>query len=451
MTDTPIASGRIARFRSALADSPPLLWSFLYFFSLLCGYYVLRPVREAMGASADVAAVFPPSMVEFFAARGLPLKELTLQVLFTCTFLIMLALQPVYGALVSRYPRRVFLPVVYGFFIVTLLLFHAAFDSGMPGRGMAFFLWITVFNLFAVAVFWSFMADVYDNVEARRYYGYIGAAGTLGAIIGPMLTRALVERIGIANLMLVSAGFLLLCIGSLLRLRRYAVQREAARQLASGEVPMGGTVLAGLRLVAREPLLRWMAVLTVFGVGVGTLLYNEQAAIVRQFYPDAERATAFYANIDLAVNGLTLFVQLLVTRALLSRFGIGPALLIPGVAIIAGYAALAASPLPMLVAVVQVVTRASEFSLAKPARETVYTRVAREWRYKAGAAIDTVVYRGGDLTFVWLHKLLSGFGSQAVFGVGLLVACGMTLGALGVLREARKLPLSRPLEPRAEA
>ena len=449
MTDAPTATGRIARFRSALADSPPLLWSFLYFFSLLCGYYVLRPVREAMGASADVAAVFPPAMVEFFAARGLPLKELTLQVLFTCTFLIMLALQPVYGALVSRYPRRVFLPVVYGFFIVTLLLFHAAFDSGMPGRGMAFFLWITVFNLFAVAVFWSFMADVYDNVEARRYYGYIGAAGTLGAIAGPMLTRVLVERIGIANLMLVTAGFLLLCIVCLLRLRRYAVQREAARQLASGEVPMGGTVLAGLRLVAREPLLRWMAVLTVFGVGVGTLLYNEQAAIVRQFYPDPERATAFYANIDLAVNGLTLFVQLLVTRALLSRFGIGPALLIPGVAIIAGYAALAASPLPLLVAVVQVVTRASEFSLAKPARETVYTRVAREWRYKAGAAIDTVIYRGGDLTFVWVHKLLSGFGSQAVFGVGLLVACGMTLGALGVLREARKLPAARPGEPSA--
>ena len=442
-------AGRIARFRAALAESPPLLWSFLYFFSLLCGYYVLRPVREAMGASNDVAAVFPPALVGLFAERGIELKELTLQVLFTCTFLIMLLLQPAYGWLVSRYPRRVFLPAVYGFFIATLFGFYLLFDSGVPGRGMAFFLWITVFNLFAVAVFWSFMADVYDNVEARRYYGYIGAAGTLGAIAGPMLTRVLVERIGIANLMLVSAGFLLLCIGCLLRLRRYAVQREAARQLASGEVPMGGTVLAGLRLVAREPLLRWMAVLTVFGVGVGTLLYNEQAAIVRQFYPDPERATAFYANIDLAVNGLTLFVQLLVTRALLSRFGIGPALLIPGVAIIAGYAALAASPLPLLVAVVQVVTRASEFSLAKPARETVYTRVAREWRYKAGAAIDTVIYRGGDLTFVWVHKLLSGFGSQAVFGVGLLVACGMTLGALGVLREARKLPAARPGEPSA--
>ena len=357
-------AGRIARFRTALAESPPLLWSFLYFFSRLCGDYVLRPVREAMGASNDVAAGFPPALVGLFAERGIELKELTLQVLFTCTFLIMLVLQPAYGWLVSRYPRRVFLPAVYGFFIATLFGFYLLFDSGVPGRGMAFFLWITVFNLFAVAVFWSFMADVYDNAEARRYYGYIGAAGTLGAIAGPMLTRVLVERIGIANLMLVSAGFLLLCIGCLLRLRRYAVQREAARQLASGEVPMGGTVLAGLRLVAREPLLRWMAVLTVFGVGVGTLLYNEQAAIVRQFYPDPERATAFYANIDLAVNGLTLFVQLLVTRALLSRFGIGPALLIPGVAIIAGYAALAASPLPLLVAVVQVVTRASEFSLA---------------------------------------------------------------------------------------
>ncbi|RZA13833.1 MAG: MFS transporter [Lysobacteraceae bacterium] len=432
-----------------MGESPPLLWSFLYFFCLLSGYYVLRPVREAMGASSDISTLFPPSMVAFFAERGMALKELQLQVLFTCTFLIMLALQPVYGWLVSRWPRRVFLPAVYGFFIATLLVFYAMFDSGVPGRGMAFFLWITVFNLFAVAVFWSFMADVYDNAEAKRYYGYIGAAGTLGAFLGPFLTRMLVERIGIANLMLVSAGFLGLCMLCILQLRRHAVQREAARKLASGEVPMGGQVLAGLRLIAREPLLRWMAVLTVFGVGVGTLLYNEQAAIVRQFYPDAERATAFYANIDLAVNALTLFVQLLVTRALLSRHGIAPALLVPAVAIIIGYAALAASPLPMLVAVVQVVTRASEFSLAKPARETIYTRVGREWRYKAGAAIDTVVYRGGDLSFVWVHKFLSAFGSQVVFGAGLLVACGMTVGALGVLREARRLPGGRDQKEQA--
>ncbi len=440
MTDTATKTGRIRHFKSALGESPALLWSFLYFFCLLSGYYVLRPVREAMGASSDMTTLFPPVMIDFFATRGVSLKDLSLQVLFSMTFVIMLVLQPVYGALVSRYPRRIFLPVVYGFFITSLLIFYVAFHSGMPGRGMAFFLWLTVFNLFAVAVFWSFMADVFDTAEAKRYYGYIGAAGTLGAMLGPTLTRTLVERIGIANLMLVSAGFLSVCIVCLLRLRQHAVQRETERKLVSGEIPMGGSVLAGLKLIAREPLLRWLAVLTLFGVGIGTLLYNEQAAIVRRLYPDALQATAYYASIDLAINGLALFVQVFVTRALLSRFGIAPALLVPAGAILLGYAALAASPLPLMVAVVQVVTRASEFSLSKPARETIYTRVGREWRYKAGAAIDTVVYRGGDLTFVWVHKALSAFGSSVVFGAGVLVAGCMTLGAWKVLREAKKLP-----------
>ena len=436
-------AGRLGRFRDALGESPPLLWSFLYFFCLLSGYYVLRPVREAMGASSDVATVFPPALIEFFTARGIALKDLTLQVLFTCTFLIMLLLQPVYGWLVSRWPRRVFLPAVYGFFIATLLLFYAMFDSGVPGRGMAFFLWITVFNLFAVAVFWSFMADVYDNAEARSYYGYIGAAGTVDAFLGPILTRTLVERAGIANLMLISAGFLLVCLLCIFKLRPHAVRREAQRQLASGEVPMGGQVLAGLKLVAREPLLRWMAMLCVFGVGVGTLLYNEQAAIVRQFYPDPERATSYYSTIDLAVNTLTLLVQVGVTRWLLSRHGIGPALVLPAIAILLGYCLLAASPLPLLVATVQVMTRASEFSLSKPARETIYTRVGREWRYKAGAAIDTVVYRGGDLTFVWVHKWLSMFGSRAVFVAGVVVAAIFAASTWQVVREAKKLPDDR--------
>lgn len=428
------------RLRAALRDSPPLLWAFLYFFCLLSGYYVLRPVREAMGASADVRAVFPAWMIEFFARHGVSMGEFTLQVLFTCTFLIMLLLQPAYGALVSRYPRRVFLPAVYLFFIATLLIFYLAFDSGMPGRGMAFFLWIAVFNLFAVAVFWSFMADVFDSVEARAYYGYIGAAGTLGAFLGPLLTRVLVERIGIANLMLIAAGFLLACLACQMRLRRWAVDRENARGERSRETPMGGGVLAGLTLIAREPLLRWMAATVVLGVGVGTLLYNEQAAIVRQFYPDARAATAYYANIDLAINALTLFVQVFVTRWLLSRFGLRPALLLPPLAIFFGYAMLAAAPLPILVAIVQVVTRSSEFCLNKPARETIYTQVDREWRYKAGAAIDTVVYRGGDLTFVWVHKFVAALGSSAVFGVGMLIACGFGVSALNLLREQRKLP-----------
>ncbi|TWT21157.1 MFS transporter [Luteimonas marina] len=441
------SAGRAARFRAALAESPPLLWSFLYFFCLLSGYYVLRPVREAMAASSDVEAVFPPALIAFFAERGVALGEFTLQFIFTAVFLIMLLLQPVYGWLVSRFARRVFLPVIYGFFIVTLLLFHAMFDSGVAGRGLAFILWITVFNLFAVAVFWSFMADVYSNIEAKKYYGYIGAAGTIGAFLGPILTRSLVERVGIPNMMLVSAVLLTVCVACILRLRRYAVLREAERRQVSGEKPMGGEVLAGLKLVLKEPLLRWLALMVVLGVGVGTLLYNEQNRIARTAFASAEERAAFFSTLDLAVNSLTLVVQLFVTRALMSRFGIAPALLIPGAAIIFGFSILSASPLPLMVAIVQVVTRASEFSLAKPARETIYTRVGREWRYKAGAAIDTVIYRGGDLTFVWVHKALSAFGSNVVFGAGLLIASAMTFSAWRLLKEEAKLPSERAPRP----
>ncbi|MBD8524965.1 NTP/NDP exchange transporter [Pseudomarimonas arenosa] len=428
------------RMRADLAGSPPLLWAFLYFYCLLCGYYVLRPVREAMGAASDVYTVFPPWLVDLAAARSIDLGQLTLQILFSATFVIMLLLQPAYGWLVSRFPRRVFLPTVYTVFVVTLLGFYLAFDSGLPGRGMLFFLWITVFNLFAVAVFWSFMADVFTDSEARRLYGWIGAAGTLGAISGPLLTTTLVSRLGIANLMLVSAVLLVLCIVCILRLRLWAVQREQQRGLRSGEVPMGGQLLAGLKLIAQQPLLRWMALAVFFGVSVGTLLYNEQRLIVQQYYPEPEASTAYYAMIDLGVNTLTLLVQLLLTRWVLSRWGIGPALLGPALIILVAFMALTASPLPLIVAIAQILTRASEFALAKPARETIYTRVDREWRYKSGAAIDTVIYRGGDLSFVWVHKFVSGFGSSAVFATGVLCALFMCVAGFGLWREQKKLP-----------
>lgn len=434
-----LLSTKFSRFKDLNQQSPALLWSFIYFFCLLSGYYVLRPVREAMSASNDIEAIFPLSMIDFFAQRGVALSDFTLQVIFTLVFFLMLLLQPIYGWLVSRFPRRVFLPVIYGFFIATLLLFYFIFDSGLTGRGLAFILWITVFNLFAVAVFWSFMADVFSSSDARKYYGYIGAAGTMGAFLGPLLTKVLVQHLGIANMMLVSALLFSICVVCIMRLRVWAVVRERDNNLVSGEIPMGGEILAGLKLVMREPLLRWIAVMVFFGVGVGTLLYNEQNAIARTHFSTAEARANFFATMDLAVNSLTLLVQLLFTRSLLSRFGIAPALLIPGISIIIGFAILSASPLPLMIAIVQVVTRSSEFSLAKPARETIYTRVGREWRYKAGTAIDTVFYRGGDLTFVWVHKALSIFGSNVVFGAGLLVAGAMTLSALRVIKIEKQL------------
>ena len=433
--------GATRRLRSLLEldrQFAALRWAFVYFFCLLTGYYVLRPVRDAMGATADVEAVFSPATIQWFAGHGIAIGDFTLQALFTGTFIGMLLLQPVYGWLVSRFPRRVFLPVVYLAFIACLLGFYVAFQRETPGRGAVFFIWVAVFNLFAVSVFWSFMADVFSDIEARAVYGYIGAGGTLGGLTGPWLTRTLVVDLGVANMMLVSVAFLALCLWCIVMLGSHARRSEQLRGRNDDEA-MGGGVLEGLRLVARDPLLRALAMLMFFGVGVGTLLYNQQREIAKLVVEDAFR-TRFYSNLDLWINWLTLAIQVLLTRRILTRYGVGPALMIPAFAILAGFALLSASPLPLFVAMVQIATRAGEFSLGKPARETIYTRVDRQSRYKAKAAIDTVVYRGSDLGFAWVHKGLLMLGTQAVFIGGVAVAALMTFGAWRVVREQAKLP-----------
>lgn len=426
------------RFMHLNRQTPALLWSFAYFFLLLTAYYLLRPVRDAMGANADVEAVFAPGLIGWFAARGIALGEFTLQMLFLGTFLCMLLLQPAYGWLVSRFPRRVFLPMVYLAFIASLIGFFVAFKQEVPGRGALFFIWVAVFNLFAVSVFWSFMADIFSNAEAKSLYGYIGVGGTLGALAGPLLTKYLVLSLGIANMILISMACLALCLVCISRLSVWAKRAESARA-AIRDDGMGGSLWEGLRLIARDPMMRLLAILMFFGVGAGTLLYNEQAAIAKRFFSDDATRTQFYSNIDLAINVLTLLVQVFLTKRILTRYGIAPALLIPAFAVLLGYAALAMSPLPLLVAVVQIATRAGEFSLGKPGRETIYTQVERQSRYKAKAAIDTVVYRGGDLTFAWVHKGLSLFGSTAVFGAGFAVAGLMAFSAWRVVQAEKRM------------
>ena len=424
------------RLLQELRTTPQLWWAMLFFFCLLCGYYVLRPVRDAMGASSDIQALFPQAWVTWAQAQGFEPRDFVLQLLFTGTFLSMLLLQPVYGALMSRFARRKVLPALYLLFVACLVGFWWAFSHDFSGRGALFFVWVAVFNLFAVSMFWSYMADVFDNDSAKRVYGFIGAGGTAGALAGPSLTGLLVEHVGVGQMLLVSAGFLLLCLLCVRMLAPAAQAREGeTRQRA-----MGGSIWAGMTLTLRDPVLRSLALLLFFGVGVGTLLYNEQAAIVRKFYPTPESATRYYALIDLSVNTLTIATQLMITRWLLRRYGVAPPLLLPGIAILFGYCILTMSPLPLLVAVTQVATRSGEFALAKPARETIYTRVDAESRYKAKAFIDTAVYRSGDLTYVWLHKWLAAFGSRIVFAAGVVIACGMLYSAWRVVRAQRALP-----------
>lgn len=403
-------------------EAAALAWSFLYFFALLTGYYVLRPVRDAMGALGQ------------------------LQWLFTGTFFAMLLVTPLYGALVSRFPRRVFLPVVYAFFIACLLFFHVAFLHRESWIGPVFFIWVAVFNLFAVSVFWSFMSDIFDNGQAKRLYGAIGAGGTAGALLGPSITTLLVGRIGVANLLLISCALLALCLVCIVRLGPWARTNEARRGVHTGDDAMGGSMLGGFALLAKSRFLQAAALLTFFGVGVGTLLYNQQAAIAKaQFAGDDDARVAYYATIDLAINGLTLLLQLFVTRLLLTRFGVAPLLLVPAMVVLAGYCVLTASPLPLLVAAVQVCTRAGNFGFIQPAKESLFTRVDREMRYKGKQFIDTVVYRGGDLSFVWLHTGLVaglGFGPSGVFAVGIAIALAMAFGCWRLVKMAETLPAS---------
>ena len=377
--------GADAEERGALA------WSFLCFFSLLLGYYILRSVREAMIA-ADGTHLIPA--------------------VFTSVFICMLALMPVYGAIVSRFPRRRFLPVVYGVVIVSLVGFSLAFSSNAPQAWitLAFAIFLSVINLFTDSVFWSFMSDIFVTAQARRFYGVIAAGGTAGAIAGPLITRVIVGRVGVPNLLLLSACFYGLCLVCILKLVPWARRQEAKRNRQDGEKPIGGTLLAGFRLVVSKPLLFALVLFMFFGVSIGTLLYNEQAGVVGAMHLDSASRTEYFAGIDLGVNLLALSVQLLLTRALLTRFGVGPLLLIPAILMIGGLGSLVVWFSAGLLAAVQILTRGLSFSLIKPARESLFTLVDRESRYKAKNFIDTVVYRGADVVTSWGYAALAGIG-----------------------------------------
>ncbi len=402
--------------------------SFIYFFCLLCGYYVLRPVRDAMGAT--------------FGPTYLPM-------LYTATFVTLLAMTPLFGALVARFQRRVLLPVVYGVFILCLIGFHIAFrnDAAEGLKGPVFFVWLSVFNLTVVSVFWSFMSDIYTTGQARRFYGPIAAGGTMGAIAGPTLTALLAREVGVANLMLISAGFLTVCVACILTLVPWARARERERSGHDQEAPIGGSIIAGAKLVMSDRFLGALSLLMLIGVSIGSLLYYQQNVFAHISLGDVAARTRYFANIDWAVNVTVLLLQVFVTRALLVRYGPAPLILIPLGAMVLGLTILTAMPHIAVLAAVQIAMRGGQFALLSPGRESLFTRVNRESRYKAKNFIDTAIWRLGDVTMSWicLGLAMIGFGlrEMAVIGVGLAI-CGVYV-AWRVLRLYRALP-----EPRGE-
>jgi len=375
------------------------LWSFAYFFSLLAGYYVLRPLRDQMGIAGGIKA---------------------LPWLFTATFVTLLAAQPLYGALVAKLPRARFIPIVLHFFVANLALFWLllTFDIATVIVARVFFVWVSVFNLFAVAVFWSFMADIFTSEQGKRLFGFIGAGGTAGGLLGPIITIGLSVRLGPTNLLIAAVVLLELAVLCVYRLERSANARQGARP---DQHRIGGGAFAALPELMRSPYLlgvgAWVSLLS-FGA---TILYLAQANIVAATIHGAGEQTRIFASIDLWVGLLTLATQVFATGRLLKRFGTGAtAAALPAV-YIAGFAALALAPTLMVVVVVQVAQRWMNFAIANPARQVFFTVVRREEKYKAKNLIDVVIYRGSDALYAWVFDSLQAIGLK----LGAIALCAL--------------------------
>ena len=399
------------------------LWSFAYFFTLLAGYYVLRPLRDQMGIAGGV--------------KNLPW-------LFTATFVTLLVAQPLYGALVARLPRARFIPIVYHFFVANLVLFWLllTLDVAPVVVARVFFVWVSVFNLFAVAVFWSFMADLFSAEQGKRLFGFIGAGGTAGALLGPVITIALSAPLGRVNLLIAAAVLLELAVFCVYRLER-AAAAQAGPRAEPGRV--GGNAFAALTELIRSPYLlgigAWVSLLSF----CATIVYLEQANIVSAVVHDRDTQTRLFAGIDLAVNLLSLATQVFATGQVLRRLGTGIAAGALPAVYVAGFAALALAPTLAAVLTLQVAQRWMNFAIANPARQVFFTVLGREEKYKAKNLIDVVVYRGSDALYGWVFDSLQGLGLK-LGGIALVavpVAAGwLVLSAvLGRAQERRaKLP-----------
>ena len=372
-------------------EGAAVFWSFSYFFSILCSYYIVRPMRDEMGILGGVE---------------------NLQWLFTGTLLAMTAAIPLFGWVSSRFPRKQFLPYVYLFFISMLLIFYFLMgDKTTPTYiARAFFIWASVFNLFIVSVFWSFMTDLYSNAQARRLFGFIAAGGTIGALSGPAITALLVQALGAKNLLLISALFLSWSIICIYKLSSWSSTKpntdshnKDIETKDSNQDIIGGSIWAGVKIVFRSPYLLGICLLMLLFTTLATFLYFMQAQIIRDAFVDSAQRTAVFATIDFAVNALTLLLQVFITARLIKWFGLATVLAIVPVLLAIGFALLSISPVLMVLLAVQVIRRAGNYAVMRPVREMLYVVLNREEKYKAKNIIDTVVYRGGDAVSAWVY------------------------------------------------
>lgn len=384
-------------------ELPAALYGFAYFFCLLSSYYLLRPLRDAMGLTGGVHH---------------------LQWLFTATFLSMLVLVPVFGLLAARWPPRRFVPFIYRFFALNILGFGALFTMHYHEIAVSriFFVWISVFNLFVVSIFWSVLADHFNSEQGRRLFGFIAAGGTAGALVGPALAAALVVKLGALLLTVLAAIFLELAVQCFQQLAHATAHQSHAVEAASAEhsepntlrprydTGLGGGVLAGISLILRDRYLIGIVLYMLLHTFASTFLYFEQGRIVATELADTASRTRLFAIADLATSCITIALQVFITGRLMRRRGVAAALILLPVVGLLAFIGIAIWPTLAVVVAAQSIRRAIDYAIARPGREVLFTIVSREAKYKAKSVIETVVYRGGDALSGWLFSGLAAIG-----------------------------------------
>jgi ATP:ADP antiporter, AAA family len=417
MLEMPVNASRPAAANEGLAST----LSAVAFFFLMTAYYIVRPVRDQLSGAVG--------------SQSLPL-------FYGSVFVVMLLLTPVFGALVAHFPRKRLLGWSYSFFIVCLLAFVPAFMAqdriGARQLGVVFFVWVSVFNLFVVSLFWSFMADIFQSVQARKVFPLIALGGMAGAIFGPLVTKLLVQLVGVAPLLVVSAVALTVALVLLFTLSTHHDCREPRHR----DEVIGGSLWAGIKELWTRPFLRYMAILMVLGDGIGTLAYALIADYAKVHLTDKIARTSFYNDLDLATNILGAVLQLTLTRWLLVRKGAGWGLVVPSLVNLAllvlvavlgiGNIAVLGFAVPML-SLMMIGTRGFAYGMTKPSADALYTRVPRETRYKGKNFVETAVWRFGDVLVTSSVTLLAKVG----VAVGGMAAIGAGVSVLGTWVAAR--------------
>ncbi|HME89280.1 MAG TPA: MFS transporter [Chthoniobacterales bacterium] len=361
------------------------LWlGFAFHFIILTAYYIVKPIRDSIAASGRLE---------------------TLPWMFTATLIVMLIANAIYAAIVARTERRKFIPFAYAFFILVLLLFFALLRTGSPAQqvwtGRAFYVWVSVFNLFNTAIFWAFMTDLFTVEQGKRLYAFIAVGGTLGAIVGASITKILVRGLGPANLVAISATmFLIVCF-----LVRFFPSKLAAQSKAAParEEPIGGGVWSGITHLASSPYLFGLGLVILLYTSTSTWAYFQQSDLAGKALKTSADRTVFLSNLEIWVNSITLFIQIFLTGRFLKWFGVAFTLTALPFLSMLGFTAMAIAPSLAMLAFFQVIRRAGAYALLRPSREILFTVIKREDKYKVKGITDTLGYRVGDQLGAWSY------------------------------------------------